>query len=235
MNNRMIRGTALFSLLYVVPADAALTLTVEVKDHEKHRVQTHTWKLDGSRFRTESSNNRAKTIVIFDANTDKFFKISPAQKVYWELEGRQIQAIEMADKESNAPEPRRPSEDSRQFVPLNRALTIAGYHCQTYRVLEENKAVEEVCLSEWSNKRFQAEEFGTMDRLEKLLSILAHGQRSPAVPPNISRGPGFPLVRVMLDSDGKPTHTATVKSIQRGSLPNALFELPPGYTKQAIP
>lgn len=231
----MLHRVALVSLLYTAPVHAALTLTVEVKDHEKQAVQTHTWKLDGSRFRTESPKKTATSIVIFDANTEKFLKINPAHKNYWEIDGRQIQAIEMADKESNASEPRKSPQDLRQFVPLNRAFTIAGYRCQTYRILEENKAVEEVCVSEWNDKRFNAEEFGTMDKLEHLLSTLAHGQRSPAVPPNVSRGPGFPLVRITLGPDGKPTHTATVKSIQRGSLPAVLFELPPGYTKQTIP
>ena len=72
-------------------------------------------------------------------------------------------------------------------------------------------------------------------KIGEMFGSMAGGRGEQGGASDFGRYPGFPIVRVRFDADGKKLSEEQVKSVKRGSLSADLFKVPAGYTKEAGP
>jgi hypothetical protein len=193
--------------------------------------------------------------VILDAVNKKVIMIDHEKKAYHELteadakamkERRDAMMAQMAERmKTMPPEQRKHFEEMMKgmgggagmevkYEPLGKKKKIAGFDCEMYKVTAGTMASGEACISPWGSSivsKADAEQFRkSFTDMEKAFAGLG-----PVRMTDWNKSPGVPVEQTHMGQDGKPEWTTTLKSVSRGSIPAAQFQVPAGYTKQEIP
>jgi hypothetical protein len=136
-----------------------------------------------------------------------------------------------------APGPKPKALDIK-FERTGEKKTVNGFACETYRMLEDGKVVEEECVSPWSAGLVKKSDFeGLRKFAEQMADSFGGGgnDRDLFMMKKMDAFPGFPITRTKIDAAGKRTEMEQVKSVKRGALDGATFAVPAGYTKKPSP
>jgi hypothetical protein len=103
-----------------------------------------------------------------------------------------------------------------------------------YKVSVGTFSTSESCLAPWSSNlvtKAEAEQFQkTFADMEKAFAGLGMMRMN-----DLSKAPGIPVEQTHMGQDGKPEWTLTLKSVSRGSIPAAQFQVPAGFKKEEMP
>jgi hypothetical protein len=200
---------------------------------------------------------RSAGIVILDAGAKKVLIVDPEKKAYHELteadakmmkERMDAMKAQMAERMKNMPpEHRQQAEEMMnrmgagaggppeiKYEPLGTKKKVAGYPCEMYKVSVGTFSTSESCLAPWSSNlvtKAEAEQFQkTFADMEKAFAGLGMMRMN-----DLSKAPGIPVEQTHMGQDGKPEWTLTLKSVSRGSIPAAQFQVPAGFKKEEMP
>ncbi len=113
--------------------------------------------------------------------------------------------------------------------------TVEGRKCRIWQMLRDGEAYEEVCVVPFSSLPGKEDFQKTFKELAEAFEGLAAAAPNAGDETARSAINGYP-VRVRRLQNGAPTGLETVlRSWTEESLPASLFEVPPGYKKQAMP
>jgi hypothetical protein len=173
-------------------------------------------EIKGDKSRTETPGLGMASIS--DATAKKMWMLDPTARTYTELDlataGKAVAAASTA-----APKPK------TKVTKTGRTDVVAGYSCDVYEVDDPSGAMAhtELCMASG-------------------LSMMALGLTGPFS--MLSAGDdewkdvlshGFPLRVLMRDATGAPLVKMEATRIEKKSLPDSEFQVPPGYTKTASP
>jgi len=240
---------------------AGLTITYERKKADGSEKGTATMMFEPGHVRMEGmggggprGGGRSAGIVILDAGAKKVVIVDPEKKTYYELteadakmmkERMDAMKAQMAERMKNIPpEHRQQAEEMMnrmgaggppeiKYEPLGAKKKIAGYSCEMYKVSVGKMSSSESCLAPWSSNlvtKAEAEQFQkTFADMEKSFAGLGMMRMN-----DFSKAPGIPVEQSHLGEDGKPEWTVTLKSVSRGSIPAAQFQVPAGFKKEEM-
>jgi hypothetical protein len=219
---------------------------------------TSTLYLDGDKMRAENAKTSGEHTVIIDAANKKMMTINDAEKTYMEITQADMErmagfiASQRAAMEermkSMPPEQRKKMEEMMggqmmggaakphdfKFEKMGGKKTVSGFSCEMYRISEDGKPKDEVCLAPWSPSFITRADFGGLikfsQEMQKSLGNLAGGNRHPF--DQFDKAPGFPVLRHPLEPGQEDE---VLKSLKRGSIPASTFAVPAGYTKKEMP
>jgi hypothetical protein len=193
--------------------------------------------------------------VVIDGDAKKMLMIYPASKSYREMTSADFQNMkqqlaqartQMAAQLKNMPPEQRKMMEKMmpggatdapalKYESLGKKKKIAGFACEMYRVSIAGRVTSESCMAPWSGgliTRAETDQF--MKLSEDLKQIFDMGMAVPSL--DFSKIPGMPIEETHFGADGKTVEwTNTLKSITRGAVPATLFQVPAGFSKQAMP
>lgn len=129
-----------------------------------------------------------------------------------------------------------PRERNLRFEKTGEKKTVNGFACETYRVSEDGKPIEQDCIAPFGASTLTKEDGENFKRIADMFKSL----RGPAAQAGSQiegwhQYPGFPIVQSKLGPDGKVSRTTTVKSIKHDALGAEVFQVPAGFSKSAGP
>lgn len=225
---RIVRSTTLLGLFLVFgfpPAASAKATGARIvydstmsQEGRTVKMQT-TYLIQGGavRFETEmpaemTGGAPGKMTMIAKPDAKKYLMLMDAQKMYMELP------------DPNQGPAGKTAEPVVPFKPLGTKKTVAGYSCEVFaRTLEGRK--EEACTSKELNDVFRELE-KSMPKGKGEVSSLPEGLN------------GFPMefsVKGIAKDSDMPDIQMRVKEFKREVVAASAFEVPKGYTKQAMP
>ena len=217
-----------------------------------------TMMLDGAHLRFESTGRGSHGgVMIVDGEGKRQIVIDDAAKTYMvitpedmrHMRQRMVEARTQAQArmKNMAPEQRKRLEAlvGRQmplgsngkppvikYQRMNAKRKIAGYPCEMYQVLIDGQPRVEECVAGWNAGVAQKSDFAGLRTFADEVMKAGGGEELFA---QIQKAPGFPIARAHIDQDGTPGEEEQLKSVERGAIPAARFEIPQGYTKREMP
>jgi hypothetical protein len=238
-------------------ASAGLTLTYERKS-ASGETGTSQMMFEPGHVRMEGmGGGRARTgAIIVDAAAKKMIMLDLDKKSYHEMteadakqmkERMDAMRAQMAERlKSMPPDQRKQAEGMMnrmgaggapieiKYEPLGTKKKVSGFACEMYKVSVGTMSSSEACIAPWSSNivtKAEADAFRkSFAEMEKAFSSLG-----PMRSNDWSKAPGIPVEQSHLGQDGKPEWTMTLKSVNRGTIPAAQFQVPAGFTKQEMP
>jgi hypothetical protein len=111
---------------------------------------------------------------------------------------------------------------------------IGGYSCDDYNAVEKTAHLRKhICAVPWDESPVSKDEFKTLTSMGAYIGQLGGLGGDPMF--GGADYPGFPVAQETLDDEGDPETREIVKSAKKGSLDDALFRVPAGYTKRSPP
>ncbi len=174
-----------------------------------------TWKVESKGDKTRIEAIASTTIT--DTAAKKMWSLQPATHSYVETDLSSLAAASAAAKAGG------PKVSVKK---TGRTDKVAGYDCDVYTVDDPSGALSdaELCLASGFSMLALGlggpfSSFGSAAS-EEWSEILSHG---------------FPLRVVLRDPSGAPLVKMEATHIERRSVPDSEFEIPPGYTKTLAP
>jgi hypothetical protein len=253
-------GVVLAAGLAAGGATARAGVTI-VTQHGSGGATTITLEGDHVRIDHPERTERNSAIVL-DAAAKKVVMINDQEKSYTEMTEADRQKLhtqmeamraQMKDRLKDLPPEQRqkveqmmgkpdeggaaPKGPTVKFEAMGSKKTINGFACEMYRKLEDGKLREELCAAPWSAGLVQKSDFAAIGKfaagmMNELGGPRARNRRNPLA--ELDQYPGIPISRVAIDEDGKRGQEDQIKSIKRGAIPAARFEVPAGYTKREL-
>lgn len=133
-----------------------------------------------------------------------------------------------------------PPQDRVAYVRAGGGKTVAGYHCDLYSKMVNNKKEEDVCVAPIASVGIVPGDFKVLESISSMMGPLTRqaGRQSDYLGLNeMNQSLGFqgiPLDTVDYSDDGRPRDHHTITKISRTAIPSNTYELPPGLTKKAM-
>lgn len=120
-----------------------------------------------------------------------------------------------------------------KYRALGTRKKVAGYACELYRVTVADQ-IRETCFSPWTSKLAPQAEAASFKK------AMVAMERSFDLNPGVrmtdwANAPGIPVEETAIGADGKPEWSQTLKAVTRGAMPSTDFQVPPDFTKEALP
>jgi len=170
----------------------------------------------GKKIRSAVSSpkeTRGSVVMIFRADKDRVYTIFDQQKKYIEFSRKMIE-----DQLTNVPKDHTPATVTR----TGKTQKLLGYNCEQILLTQGETTIELWGTSELPQLR---------KAMESLNSFQKHN--IPQWSKEVEKLRLFPMKTIM-NIKGSRAET-TVTSIQKKSLPEPMFNIPAGYTKQQLP
>jgi len=175
------------------------------------------FKIKGSKMRTELSALGTDYVSIMDMEGKKSISLDTKGHTYTETD---LSAASAAAKTK--------PKSTTKVVATNRKDVVAGYTCEIYEIQDLAGAggpPVEICVA----SGISMVAFG----LSGPFSYFSKGGNDDAWGAVMSHG--FPLRITMRDPKGAPIMTLEATRVEKKTEPDALFEVPAGYTKAPAP
>lgn len=243
-------------------AQAGLKLTYERKAGDK--VRTHDISVEGPRLRMDGvGGDRGagpEAAVILDTQAKKLIMLNLERKTYHELTEAELKQMKeqmgqmkerMAEQMKNLPPEQRQMMEKMmkermpggggdaappevKYEPTGQKKKVSGYACEVYRISVGGTRRSETCFAPWGSgvvTAADAEQFKRLSADVQKMMAFAPAARLQ----DWSKAPGIAVEESHLDADGKILSVTTLKSVNRGALPDSLFQVPSGYTQEERP
>jgi len=245
-------------LLQATAAFAGLLLQFEDKGPEGNKAQKMTFQLQGKKLRVENPNGG---VMIFDGDQQKLWSIDTRQKVYSEIteadaarikETREKMEKQMREQMGKMPPEQREQmeqmlekmkQDNRDaprkltFEPIgggNKKMA-SGFSCNPHRVIEEGKAIEEICFIPWKESGLSLQDFQAFDAFDQFMKKIGADTKSQGrIFQDLKQSPGIPAHVLMLGQEKAPRREQEMTALKREEIPAGRFTLPEGLQKKAI-
>jgi hypothetical protein len=189
-----------------------------------------TYFLKGSRSRIEfnvPNSPEGKGVMIWDPEAAKMTTLLPSKKMYM--------TMDLKDTGANSEEPASPksSEESKfpKLTDTGKTETVAGYPCEHWLMGEQQEM--DICVAKgFGYFGMGGQGAGSMKRLAFSPKLLAAAVAHPEWV-KFLQGGAFPL-KVTVMQDGKVATSMEATRIERKSLDDSLFAIPPDYKELNI-
>jgi hypothetical protein len=183
-----------------------------------------------SRIETSATEERQSFtgVMILDMKSGKQLMLMPPAKTYMEMNLKEIgEQFKGGEDSTKVP----------KLTPTGKQETIAGYTCEHWLVGEDQKT--DMCVA----KGIGFFGFGSNEQSGGPLNALRNLNIDPQIAAQIEGNPelkkfveggAFPLKITQIE-DGQPRTIMEVTGIERKTLDDSLFTIPPGYKKMEIP
>jgi len=136
-----------------------------------------------------------------------------------------------------------PKEHGFSFERVPGRQKVAGFDCDNYRVLRDGATENEACFVPWEAGVLKKADFVALTEMghffEKTLAAMSAGGgpggaagRDDWITRFVETAPGFPVVMVRLDKEGKRTHEMRLVKLERTSLAADRFVPPADYREK---
>jgi hypothetical protein len=122
-----------------------------------------------------------------------------------------------------------------KYERMNARRTVAGFPCEMFRVLYDGTPRLEECIAAWGANIVQKSDFAGLKPYLQEMAKATGGGGGDDVVVQMQKAPGFPIARVVLGEGGQRGEEDQLKSVKRGPIAPATFDIPPGYTKTEMP
>ena len=247
-------------LLCATPAFAAdgLVLTQQVT-RANGQVTSMDTQITKTKMRAEYSGSTGTEIVIFDGVEQVLYRIDPVNKTYMMTTKAQLEQMsgmmggmmaQMEAQMANMPPAQRAQMEEMMRGRMGAAppalektvyrktgtSTVGRWACDAYEGTRGGQKTSEVCTVAPAALGFTPADFEVSRQLAEFFSTLAAGvadQVSTIGRPEVEGFAGLP-VRSTTFVNGQSVKTELVKA-ERRNIPDATFDIPAGYTAQAMP
>jgi hypothetical protein len=202
-----------------------------------------------TRMRTEMAGpDGATNVTIFDGGRQVLYVVDPARKTYMEMTRADVDRLSaqlqggtagvQAQLEKLPPEQRAQMEAMMKGVELTRTGTdkVGPWACDKYDVTLAGQKIGERCTVDLAVLGFTAMDFDVMGQMGAFYSAMAPQMAGQVPGPGGGIDPGgssdFPVRTVMM-APGVTTTTELIEA-SRQTLPDSLFAVPAGFTKQDV-
>jgi hypothetical protein len=244
----------------VLPGWAGVVI-VETHTPATGEARKTTLYLEGNRIRVESEAARGGQVFIFDGDKDVFYMIEPASKSYREMTRADLEKMaaqvtdvmaQMQEKLKNLPPEQRAMVEQMMkkrgigaaspapaltFKKVASGRKVNQWSCDLYEGSAGDVKAWEVCAAEPSALGLSASDFAALTELAGFFKGLLPGgsdQMFRVAAVDEQGYSGVPVSRVMFQN-GQPQGRFELTDVRRESVPPTLFEVPAGFTKQAMP
>jgi hypothetical protein len=243
-------------LLQTPAAFAGLLLRFEDKGPAGGKTQAMTFHLQGKKLRVE---NPSGAVMIFDGEQQKLWSIDTQQKIYSEIteadaarikETREKMEKQMREQMGKmSPEQREQMEQMLEKMKQDssdtpRKLTFepieggnkkmaSGFSCKPHRVLENGKAIEEICFIPWKDAGLSLQDFQAFDVFDQFLRKIGADTKSQGrIFQDLKQSPGIPAHVLMLGQEKATRREQELTALKREEVPASRFTLPEGLQKK---
>jgi hypothetical protein len=183
-----------------------------------------------SRIETSATQERQSFtgVMILDMKSGKQMMLLPPTKTYMEMNLKELGEQMKGDEDSTK---------LPKLTPTGKQETIAGYTCEHWLVDDEEKT--DVCLAKglgffgFGSSEQRGGPLNTLRNLNLDPEIAAQIEANPELKKFIEGG-AFPLKITQIEN-GQPRTVMEVTGIERKTLDDSLFTIPPGYKKMEVP
>lgn len=228
------------------------------------KTTNQTVRVDNDRMMVDIHGERGHQTILFLGGAQLFRMIDHEKKSYREMTQQDMEQMgaqlneamaKMQEQLKNMPPAQREMMEKMmkgrmpQMMGQGAAKTVytaAGsgrvgqWDCAKYDGTRDGEKVSEVCAVGFGEFGFQPSDFAVMRKMAEFFTkIMPPGMKDAftvgAEDWQKEQGfPGVPVLRTTF-SHGKAEHRTTVKSVARADFDDALFEVPAGYKKEAMP
>jgi hypothetical protein len=265
MRPGLIAALVLVPVLAAAPAVADVTIVEQHQPAGGGQPSSTTIHLKERRIRVESTASGVASVVIFDGTRETFFMIDERSKSYREmtkedLEGMMSQVsgmmAQMREQLANMPPGQRqalekmmaghmagaasPAQQTTVYKKARSGEKVGQWTCDLYEGRREGEKRWDVCTVSPDALGLTAADFAVLQDLAsffrsmaaQLGDMFAVGTQAADQQPDLFAG--VPVLRVAY-RDGKPGDRYVLSEVRRGALDAALFQVPAGYKKEAMP
>ena len=225
---------------------------------------SQTIRIDNDRMAVDIQGERGCQTVVFLGSTQVFQMIDHEKQNYREMSQQDMEQIgsqmndamaKLQEQLKNMPPAQRQMMEKMMKGKMGQIMgqtaektvyTAAGaekagqWDCARYDGTRGGEKVSEVCAVEFGDLGIQASDFAVMQKMAEFFTkIMPEGLKD-----NFTVGsdrwqeeqgfPGVPVSRTTFRG-GKAEQRTTVKSVTRAEFEDAMFEVPAGYKKEALP
>ena len=173
-------------------------------------VMSQSFAMKGTKLRTESKTVASYALIV-DTETKKLWMVDDAARTYMD--------VDVAKMTAPSASTTKPAATAKRLGKTDR---VAGYACDEWEITAAGARTEYCIATGLSLSALGASgPFAMFSRDgDAANEVLSHG---------------FPLRMIMSDASGKPMMKMEATRIEKKSLPDAEFQIPPGYTKTPSP
>lgn len=228
------------------------------------KTTNQTARVDTDRMMVDIQGDRGRQTVVFLGSTQVFRMIDHEKKNYREVSQQEMEQMgaqlndamaKLQEQLKNMPPAQRQMMEKMMKGKMGQMMgqtaektvyTAAGagragqWDCARYDGTRGGEKVSEVCAVEFSDFGLQASDFAAMQKMAEFFTkIMPDGMKD-----NFMVGserwqeeqgfPGVPVSRTTFRG-GKAEQRTIVKSVTRADFEDALFDVPAGYKKEAMP
>ena len=240
---------ALLSGAATVPALADLTIEMKT-DQGEQTLQVTSHQL--------AVQTRGQD-VIFRGDKQVLWIVDPAEKSYTEMTEKDAEAMaakvndamaQLKEAMKNVPPEQRAmmekmmsgkmthlAKSERTVKPLDEKKTINGFDCSGYNVITD-QGVTEVWAADPAALKIKPEDLSVFKDLAQFMKSALPGMdqftdlAKDFEHPGKDQVPGFPVLTIGRDKDGKELYRAELIKVDHGTVPESVFDLPEGLTKK---
>jgi hypothetical protein len=228
------------------------------------KATNQTVRIDNDRMMVDMQGDRGRQTVLFLGADQLFRMIDHEKKNYREMTQQDMEQIgsqlndamsKLQEQMKNMPPAQRQMMEKMMKGKMGQMMdqtaektvyTAAGagkagqWDCARYDGTRGGEKVSEVCAVEFGEFGLRASDFAVMQKMAEFFTKIMPG----GMKDNFMVGsekwqeeqgfPGVPVLRTTFNG-GKAEQRTTVKSVTRAEFENALFEVPAGYNKEAMP
>jgi hypothetical protein len=242
-------------------AGADATLGIETTGASAQAPQVTRAYLQQDKLKIEIASGTTPQEIIFRGDLGQLWIVDRAARSYRTVDRKQMQAMGQqmdaalksleSDLDRLPPAERKRVEQlmlgekpslaesaTTEFRKTDRQDTIDGFPCIGYDYYRGGEKVGEAWLASWDAIGVDRQTFAVFESFQEFLkpagsgSALKRGLRADLA--NLSRLDGFPLV-IRDVKDSKVVSESRMRIIDRGSVASDQFEVPSGFTEQALP
>ena len=121
-----------------------------------------------------------------------------------------------------------------RFEKTGKQQTVAGYACEGFRQLTDNKVEMQGCFIPWSAAAVAKADMGSLTKMREFIHEGGQGLMDAAPFALLAEMPGFPGDWARVNKDGTESNKMSLTSIKRGSISADNFKVPAGYTENEL-
>lgn len=262
MTKKMARqlGCALVFCVVAAPLQAADGVLVVEQTTTNGDVRTTRAQIEPQRMRVELAEGGGTQVVIFDGARQVMWMIDESRKTYMEMTkadvdrlGGQMSAMmqQMQEQMKNMPPaaraqmealmkgrggmPGMPAAAPRTEYRRTASGTVGQWTCQGYDGFQGDQKTTELCTVEPTALGFTPADFAVTGELAQFFRALVPQNADQLFSIGNAETQGYSGVPVRRVSLTGTRAVSEVTEVSRQTFPDALFALPEGYTKQAMP
>ncbi len=243
-------------ILFLAPIARAGVIFGFEASPAKEIPRTNRFIMEGNRLRAEDPRGG---IMIFDGDRQTLWTIDLKQQRYTEITGADADRVremqrkmeaQMEERLKNLPPDQRKEMEARlkemkqapeeapklTFEPAGETRKTAhGFSCKPYRVLANDKPIEEACFIPWKETGLTVDDFAAFDALDRFYrKIGGEGNRQNRIFGDLSQSPGIPAHVVMIQPDGSRGPEQSLVLLKKEEIPADQFSLPAGLLKESL-